>query len=162
MAFDKYLKTGPYNFGNLSKPDLAEHFPYQDGLLISLWDTSQGDNNTSQHPGEGLILPIDAHPRTIYTLDGDAWRPRIQMYDATFGLQKADSFTLHSQFTGNASYIRGQAAQPLFDDSNPNRYFKTDQPTAGVKVAGSGTTIKVLKESGTSVKIRIDTRAVTP
>ena len=162
VAFDKYLRTGPYNFGNLSKPDLAEHFPYQDGLLISLWDTSQGDNNTSQHPGEGLILPIDAHPRTIYTLDGDPWRPRVQMYDATFGLQKADSFTLHSQFTGNASYIRGQAAQPLFDDSNPNRYFKTDQPTAGVTVAGSGTTIKVLKESGTSVTIRIDTRAVTP
>jgi len=162
VGFDRYLKTGPYNFGNLSKPDLAEHFPYQDGLLISLWDTSQADNNTSQHPGEGLILPIDAHPRTIYTLDGDAWRPRIQMYDATFGLQKADSFTLHSQFTGNASYIRGQAGNPLFDDLNRDRYFKTDQPTAGVKVAGSGTTIKVLKESGTSVKIRIDTRAVTP
>jgi immune inhibitor A len=162
VGFDKYLKTGPYNFGFLDKPDLAEHFPYQDGLLISLWDTSQGDNNTSQHPGEGLILPIDAHPRTIYTLDGDPWRPRIQMYDATFGLQKADSFTLHSQFTGHASYIRGQAAQPLFDDSNPARYFKTDQPTAGVTVAGSGTKIRVLDERGTSVKIRIDTLGVTP
>ncbi len=72
MAFDKYLKTGPYNFGFPNKPDFVEHFPYQDGLLISLWDTSQGDNNTSQHPGEGLILPIDAHPRTIYNLDGTA------------------------------------------------------------------------------------------
>ena len=36
MAFDKYLKTGPYNFGFPSKPDFVEHFPYQDGLLISL------------------------------------------------------------------------------------------------------------------------------
>ncbi len=162
VAFDKYLKTGPYNFGFPNKPDFVEHFPYQDGLLISLWDTSQSDNNTSQHPGEGLVLPIDAHPRTVYKLDGQPWRPRIQMYDATFGLQKVDSFTLHDPATGQASYLRGQNGNPLFDDTNPMRYFKTDQPTAGVKVAGSGTTIKVLKEKGTSVRIRIDTRAVTP
>ena len=38
--------------------------------------------------------------------------------------------------------------KPLFDDSNPARYFKTDQPTAGVKVAGSGTKIRVLEERG--------------
>ena len=115
--------------------DFVEHFPYQDGLLISLWDTSQSNNNTSQHPGEGLVLPIDAHPRTIYNLDGQPWRPRIQMYDATFGLQKVDSFTLHNPATGNASYLRGQNGNPLFDDSNPNRYFKTDQPTGGVTVS---------------------------
>ena len=84
------------------------------------------------------------------------------MYDAPFGLQKADSFTLHSATTGHASYIRGQAGNPLFNDSNPNRYFKTDQPTGGVKVAGSGTTIRVLEEKGTSVKIRINTLGVTP
>ena len=137
VSFDKYLQTGPYNFGFPNKPDFVEHFPYQDGLLISYWDTSQGDNNTSQHPGEGLILPIDAHPRTVYKLDGQPWRPRIQMYDATFGLQKVDSFTLHDPVTGQASYLRGQNGNPLFDDSNPNRYFKTDQPTAGVKVAGT-------------------------
>ncbi|QKE85014.1 immune inhibitor A domain-containing protein [Arthrobacter sp. NEB 688] len=162
VAYDRYLRTGPYNFGFPDRPDLAEHFPYQNGLLISLWDTSQSDNNTSQHPGEGLVLPIDAHPTTIYNLDGQPWRPRIQMYDATFGLQKADSFTLHSASTGRASYVRGQAAQPLFDDSNPARYFKTDQPTGGVTVAGSGTKIRVLAETGTSVKVRFDTRAVTP
>jgi len=162
VAFDRYLKTGPYNFGFPDKPAFAEHFPYQDGLLISLWDTSQGDNNTSQHPGEGLILPIDAHPRTIYKLDGQPWRPRVQMYDAPFGLQKADSFTLHDPATGQASYLRGQAGNPLFDDSNPLRYFKADQPTGGVKVAGSGTKIRVLEEKGTSVKIRIDTMGVTP
>jgi len=162
LSFDRYLKSGPYNFGNLSKPDLAEHFPYQDGLLISQWDTSQEDNDTSVHPGEGLILPIDAHPATMYTLDGDPWRPRIQLYDATFGLQKADSFTLHSQFTGNASYIRGKAANPLFNDSNPLRYWRSAQPTAGVKVAGTGTSIKVLDEMGDSVKIWVNTMNVTP
>jgi immune inhibitor A len=51
MSFDKYLKTGPYNFGFIpERPDWVEHFAYQEGLLISYWDTSQGDNNTSEHP----------------------------------------------------------------------------------------------------------------
>ncbi len=34
-------------------PDYVDHFAYQDGLLIHYWDTSQADNNTGLHPGEG-------------------------------------------------------------------------------------------------------------
>ncbi len=122
-SYDQYLKTGPYNFGfPANRPDFVEHFPYQDGLLISYWDTSFSDNNTSQHPGGGEVLPIDANPRPIYKLDGKPWRSRIQGYDATFGLQKSDSFTLHDQATGQASYIRGQAAQPVFNDTDKYWY----------------------------------------
>ena len=69
VSFDQYLETGPYNFGFLpDRPDWVEHFTYEQGLLVSYWDTSQRDNNTSEHPGEGLILPIDAHPAAIYNL----------------------------------------------------------------------------------------------
>ena len=107
ISYDQYLQTGPYNFGWAnSRPDWVEHFPYQDGLLLSYWDTSFGDNNESSHPGQGLILPIDSHPQPIYRLDGQPWRGRIQTYDAPFSLQQADSFTLH--LNGQASYIRGQ------------------------------------------------------
>ena len=108
--YDRYLQTGPYNFGFPDRPDWVEHFPYQNGLLVSYWDTSFSDNNESQHPGQGQILPIDANPRPIYRLDGKPWRGRVQTYDAPFGLEKSDSFTLHAQETGAASYIRGQAA----------------------------------------------------
>ena len=66
VSFDKYLQSGPYNFGYANtKPDFVEQFPYQNGLLVSYWDTSQADNNTSAHPGEGLILPVDANPRPL-------------------------------------------------------------------------------------------------
>ena len=66
IAYDRYLQTGPYNFGFLNtRPDWVEHFPYQDGLLIWYWDTSYSDNDVGLHPGEGEILPIDAHPRPI-------------------------------------------------------------------------------------------------
>ena len=69
VDYDNGLKTGPYNFGFLNTlPDWVEHFPYQDGLLISYWDSSFTDNNTSQHPGGGLILPIDAHPNALLDL----------------------------------------------------------------------------------------------
>ena len=34
-------------------PDWVEHYPYQNGLLIWQWDTSQADNNVGAHPGAG-------------------------------------------------------------------------------------------------------------
>ena len=66
-SYDQYLQTGPYNFGFASKPDYVEHFPYQDGLLVTYWDTSQSDNQTQSTRAAGLILPIDAHPETATT-----------------------------------------------------------------------------------------------
>jgi immune inhibitor A len=154
VSYDRYLKTGPYNFGTPSKPYFVEHFPYQDGLLISYWDTSFSDNNESEHPGQGEVLPIDSHPAPIYRLDGKPWRGRIQTYDAPFSLQKADSFTLHAQETGRASYIRGQAAQPVFDDRR--QYWYPQLPTVGVKVPNAGVRMRVLSQNGTSMRVRID------
>ena len=41
-GYDRGLQTGPYNFGFLNTlPNWVEHFPYQNGLLISYWDTSR-------------------------------------------------------------------------------------------------------------------------
>jgi immune inhibitor A len=153
VSYDQYLQTGPYNFGFPDRPDWVEHFAYQNGLLVSYWDTSFTDNNESQHPGQGEILPIDSHPQAIYRLDGKPWRGRIQGYDAPFSLERADSFTLHAQETGQASFIRGQNAQPVFDDRNS--YWDPAIPTAGVKVPNAGVRIQVRQQDGTSMRIRI-------
>lgn len=61
LGYDHGLLTGPYNFSFVAKPDWVEHFPYQNGLLIWYWNDYYTDNNTSQHPGAGLILPVDSH-----------------------------------------------------------------------------------------------------
>jgi immune inhibitor A len=151
-SYDRYLQTGPYNFGFPDRPDWVEHFPYQNGLLVSYWDTSQSNNDESQHPGEGEILPIDANPRPVYRLDGELWRGRIQTYDATFGLEKSDSFTLHMP-DGKPSYIRGQAPVPTFDDRR--EYWDPAQPQVGVKVPHAGVKITVQRQPGTSMRIRI-------
>jgi immune inhibitor A len=151
-SFDKYLETGPYFFGYATtKPDFVDHYAYQEGLLISYWDTSYTDNDTFAHPGNGRNLYIDAHPQPIYNLTGQPWRARVQVYDAPFGLARADSFTLH--INGQANYIRGQAGQPLFDDTKP--YWFAALPNHGVKLPAVGVKIKVLQVDGTSIKVKV-------
>jgi len=152
ISYDKYLKTGPYYFGYANtRPDYVDHYAYQEGLLISYWNTRWADNDTFAHPGEGRNMIIDAHPRPIYNLTGQPWRSRVQVYDAPFSLKKADSFTLH--LNSQPQYIRGQAAQPLFDDTK--QYWFSELPNHGVKLPATGTKIKVLEKNGVYTKIRI-------
>lgn len=156
VSYDQYLKTGPYNFGfGTAKPAWVEHFPYEQGLLISYWDTSFTDNNTSQHHGQGLVLPIDAHPALLERLDRQPWRPRVQAYDAPFSLNKATSMTLHYG-EGKSQYVRGQNAEPLFDDSR--QYYSEDVEAGvyyGVKVPHNGVKIQVLSQEGNTVQVHI-------
>lgn len=152
VGYDRYLKTGPYNFGFANtRPDWVEHYAYGHGLLVSYWDTSQPDNNTSKHAGEGRNLPIDANPVPIMNMRGVPWRARIQMYDAPFSLHKADSMTLH--INGQPSYVRGQSAKPLFDDTQ--KYWYAELPNHGVKLPAAGIRIRVVSEVGTTMKINI-------
>ena len=152
VSYDKYLQTGPYNFGYVNtRPRFVEHFSYQQGLLVSYWDTSQRDNNTSAHPGQGLVLPIDAHPEPIFKLTGAAWRSRVQVFDAPFSLQNAASFTLHD--LGVPHNIKGQRANPRFDDST--RYFRPEIPLTGVLVPNAGVTLTVTKQAGTSMTVEL-------
>jgi immune inhibitor A len=154
VSYDRYLKTGPYNFGFMNtKPDWVEHYKYGHGLLVSYWDTSQADNNTNVHPGVGRNMIIDANPRPITNIvTGAPWRARIQMYDAPFSKHTADSMTLHTN--GKPSYIRGQAAQPLFDDTK--QYWFAELPNHGVKLPAVGVKIRVLTEDGTAMKVRFN------
>ncbi|MEO6471423.1 MAG: protease, partial [Aeromicrobium sp.] len=115
------------------------------------WDTSQADNNVSVHPGEGRNLPIDSHPQPIITMAGSPWRARVQVYDAPFSLDKATSMTLH--LNGQASYIRGRAAVPTFDDTK--KYWYSEAPAAGVKVPAAGVKIQVVSADGTTMRIKI-------
>ncbi len=154
VDYDKYLQTGPYNFGFAdTKPDWVEHYPYQEGLLISYWDTSQADNNTSQHPGEGRSLIIDSRPRPDINLwTGLPWRARIQVYDAPFSKKKADTLTLHTN--GKESKIRGEAAVPTFSDTGT--YFYDSLPNHGVKLPATGFSVTVTKQNGTNMTVKFN------
>ena len=87
-GYDDTLRTGPYQFSEpYTRPDWVEFFKFQNGMLVWYVDHSQEDNNTSQHPGAGLSLPVDARPAKFTYPDGTAPSNRRQPLDATFGLR---------------------------------------------------------------------------
>jgi immune inhibitor A len=160
-GYDATLQTGPYNFGDPSREDWAERLPYQDGLLVTYWNEQYADNSVGAHPGGGLILPVDAHPGLLYEPSDDAtgddqkkgyaWRPRIQSYDSTFGLETTDKITLHDPESGKAGSYGGLAAVPTFDDTKDWYVAPGEQPEAngwaGVDVPKTGTKIRVVSVS---------------
>ncbi|WP_191563425.1 immune inhibitor A domain-containing protein [Janibacter melonis] len=153
-GYDKYLKTGPYNFGwSSTKPDWVERFPYQNGLLVWYINNEYSDNNTSDHPGYGQVLPVDARPTPITFSDGSLLGNRRQPFDATFGLERTDPVTFHKN--GTATSLRWQAAIPKFDDTNVDKYWSAKNPQGSTKVAGSGTTIEVLSGTGDNMQVQV-------
>ena len=158
VGYDDSLRTGPYNFGFLDNPALGnwvEHFRYQDGLLVWYYDESFADNNVGDNclSGRcgGLFLPVDAHPDLLIRPDnGMVWRPRVQAFDSTFGLDRTDRICL------NANSIKqcypSLPAVPKFDDTKS--YWVAPNPAIGnngwasVPLPATGTTIRVVDISG--------------
>jgi len=88
-----------------------------------------------------MVLPIDSHPDYLLRPDtNNPWRPRVQMYDATFGLLKTPRMCLHI----NTSYKRcygGGMGNPVFDDTveywmpSVGTYnYSPELPAAGVVI----------------------------
>ncbi|GAA4821648.1 immune inhibitor A domain-containing protein [Streptomyces ziwulingensis] len=155
VSYDKTLKTGPYNFGfATTRPDWVEHYAYQNGLLIWKWDTSQADNNTSQHAGTGLVLPVDAHPDALKWSDGTLMRNRFQSYDSPFGLDRTDGLTLHKADV--KTRVPSAKGVSVFND-HTNDYYDESNPTGGVKITDTNTKIKITKEAkdGSTVELEV-------
>ncbi|MGW5103364.1 immune inhibitor A domain-containing protein [Streptomyces sp. NPDC004100] len=155
-SYDKTLKVGPYNFGYASKPGWVEHYPYQNGLLIWKWDTSQADNNTNSedgHPGTGLILPVDSHPAAMKWSDGTLLRNRIQAYDSPFSLYGTDGITLHKSDV--ATKFKASKGVSVFND-HASTYYDPANPTGGVKVTDTNTKIKITKEAADGSTIELE------
>ncbi|MEU5286081.1 immune inhibitor A [Streptomyces sp. CA-278952] len=144
VSYDETLKVGPYNFGfSGTRPDWVEHYAYQNGLLVWLWDTSQKDNNTSVHPGQGLILPIDAHAKPLKWKDGSLLRNKIQPFDAPFSWYPNEGFTLHNADV--PLHIKPALGNPVFDDRKGTYWYK-ENPTGSVKVSDTNTRISIVHE----------------
>ncbi|MEV0124085.1 immune inhibitor A domain-containing protein [Streptomyces sp. NPDC050703] len=155
VSYDKTLEVGPYNFGfSQTRPDWVEHYPYQTGLMIWQWDTSQKDNNTSAHPGQGLILPVDAHAKPMKWKDGTLLRNKIQPYDAPFSKYSTDSFTLHNADVPLKLLKRKGVS--VFDDHKGTYWYK-ENPTGSVKVTDTNTQIKILEQpkDGSTITVQV-------
>ena len=133
-----------------------DHFPYQDGLLINYWDTSQADNNTGLHPGQGLLLPIDAHPQALKRCGGPAiWRNRIQSYDSTFTLDATDGIpNIHQNSV--LCPVPSLPAVKVFDDRNS--YYDPANPLGSVVTPNTGTQIRIQSISAQNSFMQVEVR----
>ena len=146
---------GAYNFlwGNW-----LEKQCYADGLLVWYRNSAYADNNTSQHPGAGQILPVDAHPAPSLTPDGKGyWRSRWQVWDATFGVD-TNAVTLHEQATRTGKvWEKTYTANAVraFVDASPTSYWDSRIPRSSVKTAGSGIRLEIVGVSPDRTTYRV-------
>jgi immune inhibitor A len=157
-GYDSTLKTGPYVPGLLNDPtlfNLVARFPYQDGLLINYWDTSQKNNETHVHSGAGLILPIDAHYKTLYDPFGQPWDNRVQSYDSTFSLDPTDPLAnLH--WMGVPWSAPSLPPVKVFDDRT--LYWDSTNPSGSVKNPNTGTQILIQSVSAQNSFMQVEVR----
>ncbi|HYQ34013.1 MAG TPA: immune inhibitor A domain-containing protein, partial [Lapillicoccus sp.] len=177
-GYDTSLKSA-YNFSfPFTKPDLVETYPYQNGMLINYWDASEADNNVGDHPGSGLVLPVDANPQLGHWPDKTLMRPRILSYDSTFSLERTDKITLHREVDTNGdgkitgaelqtASIASKPANPLFDDTRTYWYGSDEHGATGthpgryqpgwysVDVPKTGTTLRVTANTGDALIVKV-------
>jgi len=157
-GYDSTLSTGPYFFGYANDPalvDYVDHFPYQDGLLINYWDTSQRNNQTAVHPGMGLLLPIDAHYQTLYRVDGPRWRNRIQTYDSTFTLAPTEGIP-NVHVNSVLSPVPSLPGVSVFDDRT--QYYDSANPQGSVMNPNTGTQIRIQSISTQGSFMQVEVR----
>lgn len=133
---------GAYNF---IEGNWLEKNSYADGVLIWYRDSRWGDNNVGLHPGHGLILPVDSHPKPAMMPDGENyWRTRWQTWDATFGndFNKVHLTQVLDSGWKTKTYKSGPV--DMFFDSSKKAYWNAKIPDASTKTAGSGLKIKVI------------------
>jgi len=165
-GYDDTLRTGPYQFSEAyTRPDWVEFFKFQNGMLVWYVNHSEEDNNTSEHIGSGLSLPVDARPAPFTYPDGTYPSNRRQPFDATFGLEATDRTCLHKQVlsgTGKNQTVKTlEACAPstagiaTFDDTDPLKYWSSADPMNSVKVAGHGVKVTVTGDKGTDLAINV-------
>lgn len=138
-GYDKYLKTGPYQF--LSDEDdevtRVRYFSYLDGMLVWYSDGAVKDNNTSQHPGSGNALIVDANPEPIKYADGMVARNRYQTYDSAFSTFDRLGWQKFTE-KGKTVTVDRPKANPTFHDASKTAYWNAENPQGSTMTAGSG------------------------
>ncbi|WP_229381030.1 immune inhibitor A domain-containing protein [Shewanella psychropiezotolerans] len=120
---------------------------YEPGVLLWLENFSYSDNNSSAHPGAGLIGVIDADQNLIGTNDSG-----IQVRDATFSMFNQSSYVGDNHLSSIS----------MFDDSQG--YSAPLQPQSGILLPELGLTMEVVAQTADSstATVRFNYGGTTP
>ena len=131
---------------------MVEHFPYQDGLLVSYWDTSFSDNNKSEHPGSGPDPADRLAPRAAATAT-TARRGVVASRCTTrrSRSQRTDAFYLHL----NSELNKIKARRRSRSSTTAATYWYAEAPGAGVKVPNAGVRIRVINQNKTTMWVKL-------
>jgi immune inhibitor A len=131
----------------------VERFTAREGMLVWYVNYAFDDNNTSEHPGFGMVLPVDARPGPVEVPGYGKVNNATTSFDATFGKLGSPATTFHLE--GDPATVPASAGATTFDDAEPERYWTDANEENSVKVAGSGTRVEVLVEAHGYVDLMI-------
>ncbi|MEU8134138.1 immune inhibitor A domain-containing protein [Streptodolium elevatio] len=149
---DAVLRTGPYD--GQAGTEGSSHFPYGSGVMVWLWDASYADNDVADHPGQGLILPVDAHPDPLMVDGGTPARGRLATFDAPFSAAEERTDPVLIGSSGRRTTLGARPGTPAFDDRS-TAYWSSRAPLAGVKVAAAGVRVEVDGKARTGEAVRV-------
>jgi immune inhibitor A len=92
---------------------------YDPGMVVWYYDGRYLENNTSSHPGYGLVGVVDAHQR-IHYWNNDPSKPATDRYlvlDAAFGLRETSPLDIDNYLTYGSLHYPSQKGVRTFDDS---------------------------------------------
>lgn len=122
---------------------------YDGGLVVWYVDDSYTENWTGDHPGDGFLGVVDAHPGTSLMWSfSNGSNPvqassRYHIADAAFGLNPTSGLDL--VYPTQTLSLPSQDAVSLFDDSNS--FMNTFMPDAGRNIGNFGLKVRVNGQS---------------
>jgi immune inhibitor A len=152
LGTDKVLKTGPYDGQAASEG--SEHYPYGSGVMVWLWDAAYGDNDVADHPGQGLILPVDAHAEPLMVGQGTPARARLATFDAPFTTPEERTDRILLGTGDRRTPLEPRPGNAVFDD-RAGTYWSSRSPLTGVKVPAAGVRVTVEGKARTGEAVRI-------
>lgn len=121
---------------------------YNTGLVVWYGDESFTDNWVGEHPGEGFLGVVDAHPKAIAgKKDGEitySQSTRYQVADAAFSFDRTEPFSLNDLTRGNYNFYSLKGNR-VFDDSQ--KYIDQNIPDAGKILPQLGLKFEVMGEA---------------
>jgi immune inhibitor A len=144
----------------------ADWYSYNQGLHLIYRDTFWQDNDVATRGGgNGGWNVVDARPIPDAIAYGDTvgyWRPRIQVRDAAFSLNRTPSQSIwFADFDADVAVgetvAPGKTAQPWFNDAWT--YWYPESPAAGTKIPRNlGVRIQVKTMNADSMTIWVDNK----